>query len=103
MSRSVRAALNKMAEHPTFPIDQIRVGERHRRDLGDIDGLAASIAEVGLLQPIALTFDGHLIAGERRLRAVELLGWKTTPMRDAQGRASGPLGTALDVIAGGES
>src|SRR6516165_12162741 len=60
-------------------IDEIIVGERHRRDLGDIEGLAASIAAVGLLHPIALTFDGHLIAGERRLRAVQLLGWRTIP------------------------
>ena len=30
-------------------IDDITVGERHRRDLGDIDGLARSIAEIGLL------------------------------------------------------
>src|SRR6516164_9019838 len=63
----------------SLPIDSIIIGERHRRDLGDIAELAASIAEVGLLQPIAVTFDGHLIAGERRLRAVELLGWKTIP------------------------
>jgi N6-adenosine-specific RNA methylase IME4 len=68
-----------MPTTPSLPIDQITVGERHRRDLGDIDGLAKSIAEVGLLQPIAVTFDGHLIAGERRLRAIELLGWKTIP------------------------
>src|SRR6516225_3046749 len=63
----------------TIAIEAIKVGERHRRDLGDIEGLAASIAEVGLLQPIALTFDGYLIAGERRLRAVQLLGWRTIP------------------------
>jgi len=63
----------------SLPIDSIIVGERHRRDLGDITALAQSIAEVGLLQPIAVTFDGHLIAGERRLRAVQLLGWKTIP------------------------
>src|SRR6516225_7326040 len=63
----------------SLPINEITVGERHRRALGDIAELAASIAEVGLLQPIAVTFDGHLIAGERRLRAVELLGWKTIP------------------------
>jgi hypothetical protein len=63
----------------TIAIDTIKIGKRHRRDLGDIEGLAASIAEVGLLQPIALTFDGHLIAGERRLRAVQLLGWRTIP------------------------
>src|SRR5262245_12970959 len=63
----------------SLPIDSIITGERHRRDLGDIEALAASIAEVGLLQPIAVTFDGHLIAGERRLRAVKLLGWKSVP------------------------
>jgi ParB-like chromosome segregation protein Spo0J len=79
---------------PSFPIDRIIVGERHRRDLGDIDGLARSIAEVGLLQPIAVTFDGHLIAGERRLRAVELLGWKTIPYT--------PIPINLDQIVRGE-
>jgi N6-adenosine-specific RNA methylase IME4 len=62
-----------------LPLDAIIVGERHRKDMGDVEGLAASIAEVGLLQPIAVTFDGHLIAGERRLRAVKMLGWKTIP------------------------
>jgi N6-adenosine-specific RNA methylase IME4 len=64
---------------PSLPISEIVVGERHRRDLGDIAGLAKSIGDIGLLQPIAVTFDGHLIAGERRLRAVESLGWKTIP------------------------
>ncbi len=34
------------------PISAIRVGERHRKDMGDIDALAASIENVGLLQPI---------------------------------------------------
>jgi hypothetical protein len=63
----------------TIAIEAIKVGERHRRDLGDIEGLAASIAEVGLLQPIALTFDGYLIAGERRLRAAQVLGWRAIP------------------------
>jgi len=68
-----------MPPTPTLPINEITVGERHRRDLGDIAGLAASMAELGLLQPIAVTFDGHLIAGERRLRAAKMLGWKTIP------------------------
>ena len=77
--RPVRAKCALTTATPSLPIDSIIVGERHRRNLGDIASLAASIAEVGLLQPIAVTFDGHLIAGERRLRAVELLGWKTIP------------------------
>jgi N6-adenosine-specific RNA methylase IME4/ParB-like chromosome segregation protein Spo0J len=58
------------------PLDGIRVGTRHRRDMGDIAGLAASMAELGLLQPVVVRPDGLLIAGERRLRAAESNGWK---------------------------
>jgi N6-adenosine-specific RNA methylase IME4 len=61
-------------------IADIIVGKRHRRDLGDIAGLAASMAEPGLLQPIVIRPDGTLIAGERRLRAAELLGWRKIPV-----------------------
>ena len=53
----------------TRAINDIVIGERSRRDLGDIVGLAANIAEIGLLQPIALRSDGVPIAGERRLQA----------------------------------
>ena len=58
-------------------IDSITVGIRHRQDLGDIDALAASIEEVGLLQPITVTPDGVLVCGRRRLEAVRRLGWST--------------------------
>jgi N6-adenosine-specific RNA methylase IME4 len=68
------------AAPPSLPISEIVVGERHRRDLGDIDGLAASIAELGLLQPVVVRPDGMLIAGERRLRAAKLLGWTEIPV-----------------------
>jgi ParB family chromosome partitioning protein len=60
---------------PTRRIDEITVGERHRRDMGDIAGLAASMAELGLLHPIVVRPAGTLIAGERRLRAARMLGW----------------------------
>lgn len=66
---------------PTMPISQIKVGKRIRRDMGDIESLAASIADLGLLQPILVFPDGRLIAGERRLRAAQKLGWKTIPVR----------------------
>jgi len=56
-------------------ISDIKIGDRHRRDLGDIDALAASIGEVGLLHPVVVRSDGVLIAGERRLAACKLLGW----------------------------
>ena len=39
--------------------------------------LAASIADIGLLHPIVVRPGGLLIAGERRLRACESLGWTT--------------------------
>ena len=64
----------------TWPIERIQIGARHRRDFGDIDALAASIGELGLLHPVVVTPDGRLIAGERRLRAAELLGWQTIPV-----------------------
>jgi N6-adenosine-specific RNA methylase IME4 len=63
------------------PIGNIHVGKRHRRDMGDVAALAASMAELGLLQPIVIRPNGILIAGERRLRAAKLLGWKTIPAR----------------------
>ena len=50
--------------------DSIRVIGRHRKDMGDIDALAASIATEGLLQPIGITEDNLLVFGERRLLAV---------------------------------
>lgn len=52
-----------------IPIPQIIVGDRHRKDMGDIDALAGSIADLGLLQPIGVAPDNTLIFGERRLRA----------------------------------
>ena len=64
----------------TLPIEQITVGRRHRRDLGDIAGLAASIERCGLLHPVVVKPDGRLIAGERRLRAFQKLGRERIPV-----------------------
>jgi ParB family transcriptional regulator, chromosome partitioning protein len=61
------------------PIASITIGNRHRRDMGDLRALASSIADVGLLHPIVVTPDGMLIAGERRLAACKLLGWTEIP------------------------
>ena len=63
-----------------MPIDLIRVGDRIRKDMGDLDSLAANINELGLLQPIVVFSDGRLILGARRLRAVQKLGWKMIPV-----------------------
>jgi N6-adenosine-specific RNA methylase IME4 len=66
--------------HKTFPISAIQVGKRHRKDLGDIRALARSIQEIGLLHPVVIRPDRKLIAGERRLRALKLLGWTRVPV-----------------------
>jgi N6-adenosine-specific RNA methylase IME4 len=49
---------------------EILVGKRFRTEYGDLDDLARSIDDRGgLLSRIAITPDGKLIAGERRLKA----------------------------------
>src|ERR1019366_7241713 len=57
-------------------IDQIDVGFRYRKDLGDLRSLSESIAEVGLLHPVVVTPEGRLIAGQRRLAACRSMGWE---------------------------
>jgi len=59
-----------------WSVSAIRVGVRHRKDLGDIEALKDSIRVHGLLQPLTITEDGVLICGRRRLEAIRQLGWK---------------------------
>ena len=61
-------------------ISEIKIGKRHRQNLGDIATLAKSIQETGLLHPIVMTPAGELIAGRRRLEALKSLGWEDTPV-----------------------
>src|ERR1700722_17666079 len=63
-------------------ISEIRVGKRHRVDLGDVAGLSASIREVGLLHPIVIRPDGLLITGERRLAACRSIGMVRIPVTE---------------------
>lgn len=74
----------------TIKISDIIFEGRIRSDLGNIDELASSIREFGLIQPIVLvreydeaklvensyTGETRLIAGGRRLTAIKRLGWK---------------------------
>ena len=49
---------------------ELKIGKRHRKEYGDIEALALSFNERGaIIQPIAITTDDTLIAGERRLKA----------------------------------
>lgn len=50
----------------SLKISDIKVGNRHRKDMGDLTSLADSIKEKGLLQPIGVTEKLELVFGERR-------------------------------------
>lgn len=68
-----------MAE--TRPISSISIGPRFRKVHTNIDVLAKSIGEIGLLHAVVITPDGRLVAGERRIRACFKLGWSEVPVR----------------------
>jgi ParB family transcriptional regulator, chromosome partitioning protein len=56
-------------------ISKIKVSDRIRQDFGGIEELAQDIAQNGLINPIVVTSEYQLIAGERRLRAHKHIGW----------------------------
>lgn len=66
-----------------LPVDRIKPNPFQPRTTFDppqMEELTASIAVSGLLQPVVVRTKGkqfELIAGERRLRAVQTLGWPT--------------------------
>ena len=80
MRSGLGALIVSMSGKATAPLEGIRIGARHRQDLGDVQALAASIERVGLLHPIVVSSDGLLIAGQRRLAACVLLGWSEVPV-----------------------
>lgn len=57
-------------------ITEIIVGDRVRKDMGDLTSLAASMKLHGLLHPVVVKKDRTLVAGHRRLEAARQLGWK---------------------------
>lgn len=61
----------------SLPISDITVNRegRQRRDIADVNDLIDSISRLGLINPICITRDKQLVAGERRLSAVRQLGW----------------------------
>ncbi|MBP5588342.1 MAG: ParB N-terminal domain-containing protein [Treponema sp.] len=56
-------------------ISEIKVKNRIRKDLGDLEPLKDSLRRYGLLNPITLDAKNRLIAGERRLQAAKEIGW----------------------------
>ncbi|MEM9462112.1 MAG: DNA N-6-adenine-methyltransferase [Myxococcota bacterium] len=69
--------LDPWSTHPRkLPTSRIQVGDRIRKDLGDIEAFAERMQALGCqLQPIVVDPSYKLIAGRRRLAACELLGW----------------------------
>lgn len=62
-----------------IPVSSIIIDRenRQRRELEGIEELAASIRDNGLINPIVVTKELVLVAGERRLTAHKLLGYDT--------------------------
>ena len=61
-------------------IEDIKIEGRYREDMGDIEALAASIKDKGLLQPVVVGADTlALLAGGRRLAASKLAGLSHVP------------------------
>lgn len=67
----------------SIPVDKIVTNIlQPRKDLGDLEELAQSIREKGIIEPIIVrTRDGkfEIIAGERRFRAAEIAGLTEVP------------------------
>ena len=81
---SIEIAIERIARNPYQP--------RRRVDQAELEQLAASIREHGVIQPVLVTetLDGYqLIAGERRVRAALLAGLDRVPavVRQLAGRA----------------
>lgn len=66
----------------SYHIANIKIGTRHRKEMGDLSSMAKSIEEQGLLQPIGISSDGLLVFGQRRLLACQnYLGWTEIDVR----------------------
>jgi len=60
-------------------ISDIQVGDRYRTNLGDLEALAESIKDKGILQPITVDTNYNLLAGGRRITAAGIAGLTKIP------------------------
>jgi DNA modification methylase len=58
------------------PIALIKIIDRYRYDKGEIELMAASLAEHGQVQPVVVNSKMRLLAGERRILGALSLGWE---------------------------
>lgn len=70
-------------------VDRINVNSNPRTDFGNIDELAASVGEKGIIEPLVVKKvddeNYELIAGERRLRAAKAVGLEKVPVSIREG------------------
>ena len=57
-------------------LSEITLGERARKEYGDVDGLGESMKRLGQIQPIVIDEDNTIRAGGRRYTAAILIGWE---------------------------
>jgi ParB family chromosome partitioning protein len=73
--------MEKIFTLANIEINKIKIKERARKELGDLTDLKNSIQKSGLLNPILVTQDYKLVAGERRLSAMKELNYETIEAR----------------------
>jgi ParB-like chromosome segregation protein Spo0J len=81
---NARKCTGEFLMNEKLSIEAVIIGDRARRDSGDLNLLAESIAAVGLLQPPIITAGHQLISGGRRIMACKLLGHQRIPVRIAE-------------------
>ena len=54
-------------------INEIKIGNRFRKDMGDLSSLVRSIKEIGLLQAIGISGDKKLILDKGGLKHINCL------------------------------
>ncbi len=106
-----------ISEPFSIPLSSIEVEPRHRQDYGDIEDLAESIKEVGLIQPIVLArthmdatsesgdvdwWKYTLVAGGRRLAALKIIDIENRGRSEGKSEEHFPLeiyhGTTCDPL-----
>lgn len=75
--------LAELTSQDSFPPRRLR---RLRPEI--VDAIAASMEQVGQLQPILITEDGTLIAGWHRIAAAQKLGWTSIKAIYVEGRST---------------
>lgn len=68
-----------MIQVKEIDLNKIKVGDRARKNMGDIEELTESIRQTGLIQPITVDDKMNLLAGHRRFIACQEAGLKKIP------------------------